>query len=107
MNNAFALHWASQNERHCMLLNYIQAAMNRGKYEILPEDEGIYGEVPDLRGVWANAPTLEACRQELQEVIESWIVIKLRHGDTDFPVLDGIDLNTTHVEESPINEQVA
>jgi predicted RNase H-like HicB family nuclease len=90
-----------------MLLSYIQAAMNRGKYEILADNEGFYGEVPDLRGVWANAPTLEACRQELQEVLESWIVIKLRHGDKDFPVLDGFDLNVTRVEDSGITEQVA
>jgi predicted RNase H-like HicB family nuclease len=48
-----------------MLLNYIQAAMNRGKYEILPDDEGFYGQVPDLRGIWANAPTLEAGLQAL------------------------------------------
>ena len=78
-----------------MLLNYINAAMEHAKYRILSDDEGFYGEVPELRGVWANAPTLEDCRRELQEVVESWIMVKLRHADTDFPVLDGIDLNST------------
>ena len=90
-----------------MLLDYIQAALDRGKYEILPEDEGFYGHVPELAGVWASAPTLEECRQELQQVIESWIVVKLRHGDTDFPVLSGIDLNDTHVDDASIAKEVA
>jgi predicted RNase H-like HicB family nuclease len=31
--------------------------------------------------VWANAKTLEVCRQELQEVLEDWLVVKLRDGD--------------------------
>jgi predicted RNase H-like HicB family nuclease len=90
-----------------MLLAYIQAAMERGKYQILPDDEGFYGEIPELRGVWANAPTLEACRRELQEVVESWIVIKLRHGDADFPVFEGIDLNPERTEDSAVTADVA
>ena len=77
-----------------MLLNYVNAAMDRAKYRILPDDEGFYGEVPELRGVWANASTLEDCRRELQEVVESWIVVKLRQAGSVFPVLDGIDLNS-------------
>jgi predicted RNase H-like HicB family nuclease len=83
-----------------MLLAYIQAAMERGNYQILPDDEGFYGDISELRGVWANASTLEACRRELQEVVESWIVIKLRHGDADFPVFDCIDLNPQRTEDS-------
>jgi len=76
-----------------MLTKYIQAAMGRARYEILADGEGFYSEVPDLPGVWASAKTLESCREELLEVVESWIVVKLRHQDNDFPVLDGIDLN--------------
>ncbi len=76
-----------------MLLDYIQAAMRRAKYEILPEDGTFYGEIPDCAGVWANEATLEACRTELQSVLEDWILIKLRHNDSDLPVIDGLDLN--------------
>lgn len=47
-----------------MLTDYINAAMTRAKYKII--DDGTYfGEVPRLEGVWANAKTLEICRQEL------------------------------------------
>ena len=75
-----------------MPLDYIDAAMRRATYELLPNGEGVYGEVPELRGVWVNEDSLEACRNELPEVIQSWLVISLRRGDT-LPVLDGIDLN--------------
>jgi len=74
-----------------MLTNYVNAAMSKAHYEILPDDEGYYGRVPELQGVWANADTLEACRKELQEVLEEWIVIGLKMG-TPIPILDGIEL---------------
>ena len=64
-----------------MLTDYINAAMTRAKYKII--DDGTYfGEVPRLQGVWANAKTLEICRRELQEVLEDWLIVKLRDGDT-------------------------
>lgn len=76
-----------------MLTEYVAAAMRHAKYEILPDDGSFYGSIPECRGVWANAATLEACRAELQSVLEDWIVIKLRHNDDDFVVIDGVDLN--------------
>ena len=73
-----------------MLTQYVQAAMRKATYEIL-SDGTFYGEVPGFQGVYANAPTLEACREELQEVLEGWIVLGLRMGHT-LPVVEGIDL---------------
>jgi len=32
------------------------------------------GRNSDCQGAWANAETLEACRDELQEVLEGWII---------------------------------
>jgi len=63
-----------------MLTAYINAAMTRARYKII-EDGTYFGEIPGLRGVWANARTLEVCRRELQEVLEDWLVVKLRDGD--------------------------
>ena len=74
-----------------MLTEYIAAAMNRAKYEILADDGSYYGEIPDLPGVWANASTLEACREELREVLEEWIAFRLTK-DKSVPVVDGIDI---------------
>jgi predicted RNase H-like HicB family nuclease len=73
-----------------MLTEYIRAAMRRAKYEILSDDT-FYGEIPGLQGVYANAKTLEACREELQEVLEGWIILGLRLGHT-LPGIDGIEL---------------
>jgi len=73
-----------------MLTGYIQAAMRRAKYEILP-DGTFYGEIPGFQGVYANMSSLDECRAELQAVLEGWIVLGLRLGHT-LPVVDGIDL---------------
>jgi predicted RNase H-like HicB family nuclease len=59
-----------------MLMNYIRVAMHRARYEILPDDGTFYGEIPGFAGVYANADTLEACREELREVLEEWILLR-------------------------------
>ncbi len=59
-----------------MIGEYIRAAMKEARYEIL-EDGSFYGEIEALRGVWANADTLEETREELEEVLEEWIVLRL------------------------------
>ena len=74
-----------------MLTEYIRAAMKRAQYEILEDDKSFYGEIPGFQGFWANADTLEACREELQEVLEDWLLISLyRH--LPVPEVDGIQL---------------
>jgi predicted RNase H-like HicB family nuclease len=74
-----------------MLTEYIRAAMHPAKYEILPDDGTFYGEIPGFQGVYANAATLEDCREQLQEVLEGWIVLGLRLGHS-LPVVDGLAL---------------
>jgi predicted RNase H-like HicB family nuclease len=49
-----------------------------------------------LEGVWANAQTLEDCREELQSGLEDWIVFSLANG-YPIPSLDGISLAPTKV----------
>jgi predicted RNase H-like HicB family nuclease len=73
-----------------MLTEYIKAAMRRATYEILP-DGTYYGQIDGFQGVYANAPILEACRQELQEVLEGWIVLGLRLGH-NMPEVEGLTL---------------
>ena len=52
-----------------MLTEYIRAYMRRATYEIW-SDGTFYGEILGFQGVYANAETLEACREQLQEVLE-------------------------------------
>jgi predicted RNase H-like HicB family nuclease len=73
-----------------MLTPYIRAAMRLAKYEIL-EDHTYYGEISGFQGVWANAETLEACREELQSTLEDWLILGLRMGH-ELPVVAGINL---------------
>ena len=73
-----------------MLSAYIDAAMRRAVYEMLP-DGTWYGEIPALPGVWANAPRREEARDELRSVLEGWIILGLRLGQP-IPTLDGVDL---------------
>jgi len=63
-----------------MITEYIEAALARATYEIIQDKEPYYGEIPGLRGVWASGKTLEECRQNLKEVIEGWIIVRLRKG---------------------------
>ena len=74
-----------------MLTQYIQAAMRQAKYEILPDDGSFYGEIPGFQGVWANAETLEDCRNELAEVLEEWIFFRVSRN-LSLPVVDGLRL---------------
>jgi predicted RNase H-like HicB family nuclease len=70
-----------------MIVEYIQAALEKAKYEMIEDDEPFYGEVPALEGVWAAGKTLEDCRKNLAEVIEGWIILRLRRG-LPIPVID-------------------
>lgn len=63
-----------------MILEYINAAMEKARYEIIEDDEPYYAEVPGLRGVWATGKTLEECRRNLTETIEGWIILRLKKG---------------------------
>jgi predicted RNase H-like HicB family nuclease len=75
-----------------MLTTYTQKAMHRANYELL-ENGTFYGEIAECSGVYANAETLENCRELLQEVLEGWIILglQLQH---QLPVIDDINLNT-------------
>jgi predicted RNase H-like HicB family nuclease len=74
-----------------MLTEYIERAMRHAHYELM-ENGRYWGEIPALQGVWAEAETLEQCRETLREVLEDWLLIGLRRGHS-IPVVDGIDLN--------------
>jgi predicted RNase H-like HicB family nuclease len=63
-----------------MITEYLEAAMSKAKYEIINDEEPYYGEVPELEGVWATGKTLEECRKNLAEVIDGWIVVRLKKG---------------------------
>ena len=70
------------------LEEYQEAAMRQAAYETMP-DGTVSGSIAALQGVWANAPTLEACREELRDVLEGWMLQRLT-DDLDLPEIDGV-----------------
>lgn len=80
-----------------MLTAYIAKVLGQATFEG-PEDGKWYGEIPVCPGVWATGESEEACRRELQEVLEGWLILKLRDNDPDIPVIDGISLYGVEVE---------
>jgi len=59
-----------------MLSEYLAKKLHIATYKLLA-DGTYFGEIPGTKGVWANAKTLEACREELQSVLEEWLLLKI------------------------------
>ena len=77
-----------------MLTEYLAAAMRHAHYEILKDDGTYYGEIPECRGVYANARTLEECRDELASVLEDWVLLSI-HKNLSLPTIDGLELTVS------------
>lgn len=63
-----------------MITIFLSKTLDRARYKLL-DDATYFGEVPGMRGVWANAKTLEECRGELQEVLEDWLLLKVQQRE--------------------------
>jgi len=79
-----------------MLLEYIQAGLRHAKYEILKDDGSYYGEIPECKGVYANANTLEECREELRTVLEEWVLFRV-YRNLSIPSIDGIEITIREI----------
>ena len=79
-----------------MLMKYIQTASRHANNGILDDDGSFYGEIPTCNGVYANASTLEECREQLEEVLEEWILLRV-FKNLPLPVVDGIELTINEV----------
>jgi predicted RNase H-like HicB family nuclease len=62
-----------------MIRQYVETALRKARYEKLP-DGTFYGEVAPLRGVLATGASLEGCRDQLAEVVEEWILVRVARG---------------------------
>ena len=80
-----------------LLTAYIQGAMARASYAKL-EDGSFCGRIPVCPGVITFEESLAGCREELQSVLEGWLILGLRSGDP-LPVIDQIDLNEKAEDE--------
>jgi len=81
-----------------MLLEYTQKALEKAEYKKL-DDGTWFAEIPGFEGVWANGNTIEECRTELLEVLEEWLILKLRDNDP-IPEIEGANLKMKKVAVS-------
>lgn len=79
-----------------MIQHYLQKAMETAHYELLENNEGFYAEIPNAPGVWSTGNTLEACRQELLEVLEEWVIVGVAMGH-DLPEFEGVTIKVQSV----------
>ena len=61
-------------------MNTLVKPLNKAKFELIDNKNIYYGEVTELRGVWAAGKTLEECRHNLVDVIDGRRVVRLRKG---------------------------
>ena len=78
-----------------MLTEYIQKVLEKAHYKVL-EDGTWFAEVPGFQGVWANAATVEESRHELMEVLEEWLIFKIRDKDP-IPEIEGVTIRVKEV----------
>jgi predicted RNase H-like HicB family nuclease len=78
-----------------MLSEYIQKALEKAQYRLL-DDGTWFSDIPGFEGVWANSRTVEECRHELMEVLEEWVVLKIRDRDP-IPEIEGVEIKVKEV----------
>ena len=58
-----------------MITRYVDRALRRAKYR---QVDGLYcATVPGLRGIIATGATLEKCRDQLAEIVEEWVLVRV------------------------------
>ncbi len=73
-----------------MRTKYIECARRLAHHELM-ENGRFFGSIPKCKGAWAEARTLEECREDLRSVLEDWVLLGLQLGHP-LPVLAGINL---------------
>ena len=69
--------------------------MESAEYKKL-DDGSWYAEIPEFQGVWANGDSVEQCRNELVTVLEEWLLLKVRDGDS-IPDVAGLNVEIREV----------
>lgn len=78
-----------------MLTEYIHKALEKAQYKKL-ENGTWFAEIPGFEGVWANSDSVEICRHELKNVLEEWLVLKIRDHDP-IPKIEGAEIKIREI----------
>ena len=71
-----------------MIQKYIAKALARARFAKL-EDGSVCATVPGLKGVLAIGDDRRACKEQLAEIVEEWVLVRVSQG-LSVPKLDGI-----------------
>jgi len=61
-----------------MFQEFLIHYLNKANYELIKNGKIYYGEIPELKGVWATGKTLERCRQNLSDTLEGWVLLRIK-----------------------------
>lgn len=73
-----------------MITKYIAKALERAAYQPI-EHDCYCATVRGLRGVLATGQSVEQCRQNLAEVIEEWLLVRVAQN-LRIPTLGGVTI---------------
>ena len=75
-----------------MFTQYIATVMESAIIEKIDDPMPFLATVPEFKGVWAQGKTRREALSELQEVLEEWILLKIRKQQF-VPTRKSYDLN--------------
>lgn len=52
--------------------------MRKARFERIDRKRVYFGRITGFRGVWAQGKTQRECEKNLREVLEEWLLIKIR-----------------------------
>ena len=80
-----------------MITKYIDKALERARYEQL-ENGGFCATVRGLRGVISTGRNVEDCRDQLAQIVEEWILVRVA-SQLDVPKLGGVTITIRPVAD--------
>lgn len=76
-----------------MFTQYVSDVMTkRARYEKLRGEDVYFGSIKGYKGVWAQGKTRKECMENLREVLEEWLLLKIRKQQF-VPTVRKYDLN--------------
>ena len=61
-----------------MFQEFLTSYLQKARYELIDQGKTYYGEIRELKGVWATGKSLEECRNNLLDTLEGWVLLRLR-----------------------------
>lgn len=71
-----------------MLTRFVEKTLKRAKFKLL-EDGTYFGSIIGFKGVWSNAKTKKLCHVQLRDILEEWILLKVRSREK----IPGLNIN--------------